>query len=49
MRRVKGHYERGRRASVEMQTCIQVEGSEGVVSMETKRKIKWRILLFQLL
>lgn len=33
-------------ASVEMQTCIKVEGIVGVVSMETKSKGERRILFY---
>lgn len=42
--RVKQHYERKGRIFLEMQTCIKVEGTVGVVSMETKRDGEWSIL-----
>ena len=37
----------GRRVSVE--TCIKVEGTVGVVAMETENEGEWRILLSLLL
>lgn len=48
-RRVKERDERGRRASVDEQTCIKVEGTMGAVSMETRSEGEWRILLRLLL
>ena len=41
--------DKSQRAFVEMQTCIKVEGTVGVVSMETKSEGEWRILLSLLL
>jgi len=49
MGRVREHCERGGRVSVETQTCVEVEVTVGVVSMETKGEGEWRILLSLLL